>query len=85
MSSSGAGGGALIADIIGSAVKLHDPISSGDTASVSFPATLMIHNVSVGIYEESEGRVFFYSCFYFGLFLAVNHSELHFCCMKSTS
>lgn len=59
MSSSGAGGGALIADIvIVSAVKLHDPISSGDKASVSFPATLMIHNVSVGIYEESEGRVF---------------------------
>lgn len=51
MSSSGAGGGALIADIvIVSAVKLHDPISSGDRASVSFPATLMIHNVSVGIY-----------------------------------
>lgn len=69
MSSSGAGGRALIADIIiVSAVKLHDPISSGDTASVSLPATLMIHNISVGIYEELEGRVFFYSCFYFGLF-----------------
>lgn len=59
MSSSGAGGRALIADIIiVSAVKLHDPISSGDTASVSLPATLMIHNISVGIYEESEGQVF---------------------------